>query len=229
MRISKYFSRSISLWILLLLSTLCVSAQQRKQMVMQDTDSIATFRGIAVSTDLVGPIQLLVSSYGQIEGAIRLNFKDRYYPIVELGYGKADATDDVTRLKYKTNAPYGKIGIDFNLLKNKHDIYRLLAGFRYAYTSYKFDIDSEAPLSDPVWGGNANYSAHDIKANCGWGEAVMTVDAKIFGPIRMGWSVRYKHRLNHDDGNVGNTWYVPGYGKQSNSRIGGSFNITLEM
>ena len=87
MRISKYFSRSISLWILLLLSTLCVSAQQRKQMVMQDTDSIATFRGIAVSTDLVGPIQLLVSSYGQIEGAIRLNFKDRYYPIVELGYG----------------------------------------------------------------------------------------------------------------------------------------------
>ena len=57
----------------------------------------------------------------------------------------------------------------------------------------------------------------------------MTVDAKIFGPIRMGWSVRYKHRLNHDDGNVGSTWYVPGYGKQSNARIGGTFNITIEM
>ena len=229
MRISKCISRSISLAVIMLLSTLTVSAQQRKQVVVQDSDSIAFFRGVAVSVDLVGPVQLLVSDYGQIEGAVRLNFKDRYYPIIELGYGKADATDDVTRLNYKTNAPYCKVGLDFNLLKNKHDIYRLLAGFRYAYTSYKFDINSEVPINDPVWGDGATYSAHDVKANCGWAEAVLTVDAKIFGPVRMGWSVRYKHRLNHDDGNVGNTWYVPGYGKQGNTRLGGTFNVTIEI
>ncbi|MGI6221988.1 MAG: DUF6048 family protein [Prevotella sp.] len=227
MRISKYILRKISLALLLLLP-LSLSAQQRKQIVVQDSDSIATFRGVAVSVDLVGPIQLLVSSYGQLEAALRVNLKDRYFPIVEIGYGKADADDDVTRLQYKTSAPYGRIGMDFNLLRNKHDDYRLYAGFRYAYTSYKFDVDSPN-LIDPVWGGDAPYSVHDIKANCGWAEAVFSIDAKIFGPIRMGWSVRYKHRLHHDDGTIGNTWYVPGYGKQGNSRLGGTFNITFEI
>lgn len=88
MRISKCISRSVSLALLMLMSTLSLSAQQRKQVVVQDSDSIVFFRGVAVSVDLVGPVQLLVSDYGQIEGAVRLNFKDRYYPIIELGYGK---------------------------------------------------------------------------------------------------------------------------------------------
>ena len=31
------------------------------------------------------------------------------------------------------------------------------------------------------------------------------------------------------NGDIGNTWYVPGYGKQGSSRIGGSFNIIFEL
>ena len=38
-----------------------------------------------------------------------------------IAIGKADHTDDGTNVRYKTSAPYGRIGIDFNLLKNKHD------------------------------------------------------------------------------------------------------------
>ncbi len=227
MRISKYISRSVSLALLALLP-LGMAAQGRKQIAVQQTDSIATLRGVAVGADLVGPIQLLVGSYGQVEGVVRVNLRDKYFPTVELGYGKADANDDATRLHYKTSAPYGRIGLDFNLMKNKHDDYRLLVGFRYGYTSYKFDVDRPA-LTDPVWGGEAPYSAHGVKASCGWAEAVFSIDAKIIGPMRMGWSVRYKLRLYHDDGTIGNTWYVPGYGKQGNSRLGGTFNITFEI
>lgn len=227
MRISKYISRSVSLALLALLP-LGMAAQGRKQIAVQQTDSITTLRGVAVGADLVGPIQLLVGSYGQVEGVARVNLRDKYFPTVELGCGKADTNDDATRLHYKTSAPYGRIGLDFNLMKNKHDDYRLLVGFRYGYTSYKFDVDRPA-LTDPVWGGEALYSAHGVKASCGWAEAVFSIDAKIIGPMRMGWSVRYKLRLHHDDGTIGNTWYVPGYGKQGNSRLGGTFNITFEI
>jgi hypothetical protein len=47
--------------------------------------------------------------------------------------------------------------------------------------------------------------------------------------VRMGWSVRYKRRLFHTHGDIGEAWYVPGYGKGGNSRLGGEFNITLEL
>lgn len=205
------------------------NAQQRAQKhIEEQPDSIAFFRGVAVSADLVGFLQTAFSDYGQYEAALRVNLKDKYFPIFELGYGKADAQDITTKLSYKTSAPYFKAGVDFNLIKNKHDDYRLYAGFRYALTYYKFDIASHG-VDDPVWGGEADYSLKDIDANYHWLEGVVGVDAKIFGPLRLGWSVRYRRRLLHDDGTAGNTWYVPGYGKQGGSRLGGTFNVIFEI
>lgn len=205
------------------------NAQQRAQKhIEEQPDSIAFFRGVAVSADLVGFLQTAFSDYGQYEAALRVNLKDKYFPIFELGYGKGDAQNITTKLSYKTSAPYFKAGVDFNLMKNKHDDYRLYAGFRYALTYYKFDIASHG-VDDPVWGGEADYSLKDIDANYHWLEGVVGVDAKIFGPLRLGWSVRYRRRLLHDDGTAGNTWYVPGYGKQGGSRLGGTFNVIFEI
>lgn len=191
-------------------------------------DSIPWWRGFQVKADLMGVVQRAVSSYGQYEAGLRLNLKDKYFPVVELGYGTADENNDVTQTHYKTSAPYGRIGLDFNVMKNKHDIYRLYAGLRYAYTSFKFDVD-HAPLIDPVWGGETPFMGHDIKAHYHWAEAVVGIDAKIAGPVRLGWTVRYRRRLAHDDGELGNAWYVPGFGKQGGSRIGGSFEIIIEL
>jgi len=55
------------------------------------------------------------------------------------------------------------------------------------------------------------------------------VDAKIWGPVRLGWSARYKRRLLHDEGPLGNAWYVPGFGKTGGSRLGGTFNVIFEL
>ena len=192
------------------------------------TDTTATFRSFEVTLDLLGAAQMWLSDYGQYEAALRIDLKDKYFPILEIGYGKADAKDVSTNLHYKTGAPYFRIGVDFNLLKNKHDIYRLYGGFRYAFTSYKFDVNSPG-TTDPVWGEIAPYSANGIKARYQWLEAVAGVDVKISGPLHLGWSVRCRRRLFHDDGTIGNTWYVPGFGKQSGSRLGGTFNLIFEF
>lgn len=191
-------------------------------------DTTAFFRGIAVMTDLVGPAQLAFGDYGQLEAAVRLNIRDKYFPIVELGLGKADAEDAATRLSYKTSAPYGRVGVDFNLMRNKHDDYRVYGGVRYAYTNYKFDLFC-SDVTDPIWGDSADFMVKDVKCYYHWLEFVFGIDAKMWGPIRMGWSARYKRRLFHDDGYVGRPWYVPGYGKQGNARLGGTFNIIIEF
>lgn len=197
-------------------------------MVEVENDTISLFRGLSVSFDLVGLAQMAFGDYGQYEGGLRINLKDKYFPVFELGLGKANAYDETTKLTYKTSAPYGRIGCDFNVMKNKHDIHRLYAGFRYAYTSYKFDVTSPG-VKDPIWETQCEYGAESVSAYYHWLEFVVGVDAKIWKCFRMGWSARYKRRLFHNDGDIGNSWYVPGFGKQGNIRLGGTFNITIEL
>lgn len=199
-----------------------------KTAIAEKDDSIALVRGIAVSADIIGLAQIAFSDYGQYEAALRINLKDKYYPVFELGYGTADASDPSTHLSYKTSAPYAKAGVDFNIARNKHDDYRIYAGVRYALTYYKFDVNSDG-LKDPVWGENAEFAAKGVKANYHWMEGVFGVDAKIAGPLRLGWSVRYRRRIAHSDGTMGGTWYVPGYGKQGSTRISGTFNVIFEI
>lgn len=231
-RISSLISRAIAINILI--ATAITTAAQVKQNVKtkdvaeQEKDSVAFFRGVAVSADLVGLAQIAFSDYGQYEAALRFNLKDRYFPVFELGYGTADTDNPTTQMRYKTSAPYGRIGMDFNIAKHKHDDYRIYIGARYALTYYKFDFSSYN-LKDPVWGDDAAYERKGVKANYHWAELLFGVDAKIAGPLRLGWSVRYRKRLFHNDGDAGNTWYVPGFGKQGGTRLGGTFNVTLEL
>jgi len=192
------------------------------------TDSIPLFNGIAVSADLIGPVQLMMSSYGQYQAALRVNLKNKWFPVAEVGYGKANADDVSTKLSYQTGAPYGRLGMDWNINKEKNDSYRIYAGFRYAYTSFKYDIDSHGVI-DPVWKKPADFSAHHQQASQHWLELVFALDAKLWGALRMGWSVRYKRRLFHQQQEIGEPWYVPGFGRNGNSRLGGEFNITIEL
>lgn len=236
--ISTFILRSIVCSLLLLTAATTLQAQQRQRRISKEEqermrlkaidDSIPLFRGVEVKLDLVGLVQKMASSYGQYEVGVRVNLKDRYFPVAEVGLGKADETDDVNQTRFKTSAPYFKVGCDFNILRNKHDIYRLYVGARYALTYYKFDVD-HAPLTDPVWGGETPFSADGVKANYHWLEVTAGVDAKIVGPLHLGWSFRYRRRLFHDDGTVGNTWYVPGFGKQGGSRMGGTFDVIFEL
>lgn len=191
-------------------------------------DSIPLFRGVAVGADLVGPVMRAVSDYGQYEGFARVNLKDRYFPTVEFGYGSADKTDDVTGLRYKTSAPFGRIGMDFNVMKNKHDAYRILIGFRYAITSFNYDI-GPLEMKDPVWGNDATFAAKNQKCTYGWLEFGAGVDAMIWKFIRLGWSVRYKSRIHQKVPEAGEPWYIPGYGKKGSSRLGVLFNLSFEL
>ncbi len=231
--ISTYILRSIvfSLSLLVVPHAFAQSsrrAEQERLRLKQIDDSIPLYRGIQIKADMVGLAQKMVSDYGQYEAGVRVNLKDKYFPTLEVGLGEADHHDIVTLTSYKTSAPYGKIGADFNIMKNKHDIYRLYLGFRYAYTSFKFDVD-HPDIVDPVWGGKTPFHGHDIKANYHWMELLLGIDAKIWGPLHLGWSARYKRRLHYDNGELGNVWYVPGYGKQGSTRLGGTFDIIIEL
>lgn len=214
------------LLIAFLLSMLTGSAQGFLKL---QRDTLPAFRGISVSADLVGAAQMILSDYGQYEAALRVNLYDQYFPILELGLGKADhADDEVTGLSYSTKAPYFRLGVDVNLLKKKHTGNRVYAGLRYGFTNYKVDI-SHKPFADPVWGWETNFNVSGEKCYQHWAELVLGLDAKVLGPIHMGWSARYRRRLFHDDGITGKTWYVPGFGTQDGTSLAVTYNIIIDI
>ncbi len=113
LHISTFILRiSVSLLLLFTVST----AQAQMKMFRMEKDSIPFFRGFSVSFDLVGPAMRLLSDHGEYEGALRINLHDQWFPIFELGLGKANhENDEVTGITYKTTAPYFRIGMDWNL------------------------------------------------------------------------------------------------------------------
>ncbi len=223
-------STSISrLSISLVLLTVCAVSAHAQKLFRLEKDSIPMMQGFQVSFDLFGFGMLQMSEYGQYEGALRVNLHDQWFPIVEIGYGKADHHDDLTtQITYRTQAPYFRAGLDFNLLKKKHQSNRLFGGFRYAFTSYKVDMYRN-DLPDPVWQWETGFGVYDEQCSQHWLEAVLGIDAQVWGPFHLGWSVRYKRRLFHNDGDIGKTWYVPGYGIWGDTRLGGTFNVIVDI
>ena len=59
------------------------------------------------------------------EVAVDVNLKNRFFPIAELGYGSTDTWSD-KGIHYKSNAPYFRIGMDYNTLYKKQHGHMLL-------------------------------------------------------------------------------------------------------
>ena len=230
--IYSYISRLAAISLLSLLPLMASAqgskSQQLRRAALTEADTIPLFRGVAVSADLVGMAQMLLGDYGQYEAAARINLRDRYFPVIEVGIGRADASDVSSHLAYKSSAPYARIGVDFNVMKNKHDVNRVYVGGRYAFSSFRYDLTSTG-ISDPVWGDASDINTTGNKASCHWLEFVAGIDARLWGPLRLGWSFRYKRRLANSDPAIGKPWYVPGYGREGGARLGATFNATLEL
>ncbi len=186
------------------------------------------FAGCSLSGDLAGLVMMSLSSYGQAEAALRINMKNRYFPIFEAGWGVCDHDEYTTGLHYKTNAPFFRIGCDYNLSKNLRSGNRVFVGLRYGFTSFKYDLDGPA-IVDPVWGTETPFSFHSVRSGMGWGEAVFGLEAKLWKFFHLGWTFRYRLRFHEKTASPGSAWYVPGYGKNDSHALGGTFNITFDI
>ncbi len=175
--ISAFISRlAISLVLLMAAPT----AHAQLKVFRMEKDSIPLFRGFQVSFDLVGAARLMFGDRGEIGGGLRINLHDQWFPVVEFGIGKANHdNDEATYITYKTTAPYFRVGIDINLLKNKHQSNRLYGGIRYGFTSYKVDI-TRMDLEDPIWGTKSDIVVEGMKCSMHWFEVVFGIDAKIW-------------------------------------------------
>lgn len=226
MKTSKYI---FTVSLLLALSLLPAAAQTNHP--QGEEENPFAFKGVGVSVDTYGFINTLFDDYVSSEVALYANIGNRFFPIVEVGYGSIDTTDDLTLIGYKSSAPYYRAGLNYNFLykkKGRLSNYKLFALARYGATSVEYDVKSP-PLTDPVWGGSADFEQNNVKASCSWFEVGVGVQVKVWRNFNMGWSLRYKTLLKDGDGTSSKVWYIPGYGENKSSCFGGTLNLIIDI
>lgn len=184
--------------------------------------------GVSVSVDAAGAVMAVCCPYGQYEAAARLNLRGRYFPIAEVGMGVSNHTNETTELHYKVNSPYFRLGMDYNVAKDVRSGNRIFVGLRYGFSTFKYDLDGP-DITDAVYGTSTPFRYSGLKSTAGWGEVVAGLEAKVWGMLHLGWSVRYRMRIHNKKTEVGEAWYIPGFGKSDSHALGGTFNVIFDI
>jgi hypothetical protein len=200
------------------------------------------YNGLTVSADIYGlGASVLGGDFLSGEIAVEANLKNRYLPIIEVGYGTTDTYSD-RGTHYKSSAPYFRIGMNYNTMYKKGNPNFLYVGFRYGFTNFSYDVVSipaEDPIfggsmenpsmTDDIWGGSVPFAHKGLKAGMGWLELLAGVRAHIYKNFYMGWTVRYKRSMNTSLNEYGVPWYVPGYGEYDSSCFGLSYSLIYKL
>ena len=193
-----------------------------------ETEDTRFYRGTSLGLEIAGMGSYFIGSdIFNTEIQAQSNLLNKYFPVIEIGMGKTDTTNDGTDIHYKTSAPYFRIGMDYNFLHAKPNLPgMLLGGLRLGFSSFKYDVEGPT-MTDPNFGGitEVPFSYIGQKCNAKWVEAMVGLKVKIFKGFCMGWSARYKKKLSFSKNENTQPWYVPGYGKNS----GSSFNLAYHL
>ncbi len=222
--IYKYIKHISSLF--LCLAVFSVQAQEKKDAKMPE---IKWWNGFTIQTDVVSLVSSAMNkgeTYS-MESGLQVDLKHKYYPIVEIGFAGANKLT-TNNAGFKTNGLFGRIGVDFNLIKQKKDIIPtnnlFLLGLRFGMSSFKYDI-TNVTITDDYWHGSETLSYNNQIATKTWYELVAGVQVEVLKNIFMGWTMRKRNIIGKDPIGEVFPWYIPGFGINTSSNWG--FNYTL--
>ena len=232
----KKKSISISIIALLVLSSLLacparLSAQSVRPLPTGETAQQPLFQGVMVGVDVYGFLnQALGSDIRTTEVSIEANLKNRFFPVVEFGYGSMDTTNEETEIHFKTSAPFFRLGLNYNVFYKKPELPGYMTvGLRYGFSSFEYDV--QAPnLTDPNWNHTqvpVDYTG--VKSNVGWLEAVLGLRTNVYKDFYLGLNVRYRSRLNMTKNENSEPYYIPGYGRGKSTSIGITYSIIYKL
>lgn len=191
----------------------------------------STYRGTYVGVDVFGAMNhILGSDFNSSEVSIEADFGNKFFPVMELGYGQTDATNDETDIHFKTASPYFRIGLGYNVFHKKtHLPGQFIIGARYGFSSFSYDVEAPA-LTDPVWGDTTiPFSYQGVKSSAGWLEVVAKLKTQVYKNFYLGLAVRYRKLSNVKKSENSEPWYIPGYGKNQSTNIGITYSLIYKL
>ena len=194
-----------------------------------EKDSIPTFTGLYISADLAGPVMYAFNGDKlQTEIAVEAGIKDKFFPVLEFGIGKANINSE-EGFTFKTKAsPYARIGLNYAITRKNNNYFFL--GLRYGYGHVNYDIYNITQESD-YWGESQVVNILGQKASASYAQAVAGIRVNIFKDLYLGWDFRYNLLLSTTKLKESRVWFIPGYGINNNNSSSTlmQFNITYKL
>lgn len=208
-------------------ATFSVSAQKQKQDSIKASEKL--FRNFRVEADMV-PLAMLALGNNEtysFEGAVQTNLLGKYFPVIEGGFAGAEKTTD-NNIYFKTSGPFGRIGLDFNVMKpkpgKKPTNNYFLAGVRIGFSAYEYQLHN-VTVSQDYWGESLTRNFNNIAATNAWFEIVAGIRVEIIPKLYMGWTIRNKNLFGEPTPGEFHSYYIPGYGKNKSSNWGVNYAI----
>lgn len=221
---------------LLSLSSLLPSrawAQETQNVPLTKEEWKATplYQGAYVGVDAFGlGSKIFGADYSATELSAEVNLKNRYFPVIEIGYGSIETTHEETDIFYKTSAPYFRIGMNYNVFYKKPYLPgHFIVGFRYGFSSFSYDVEAPS-MTDPVWGKpTIPFKYEGVKSNAGWLELVIGIRTNVYKNFYMGLSARYRSRMSVKKAENSEPYYIPGFGQNKGTNYGITYNLIYKL
>lgn len=203
-------------------------ANSTAQKTTEKNDTTNQWQGINTEIDIAPILSKLWSQShtNTYQAMIQANISNKYFPVIELGW--ANTHKVINGTTFQTQSYFGRVGIDFNLLKSKNSKEKinnyLLAGVRLAANPFEYNI-SNLKITNPYWGGEQVIHKNGIKAIKLWLELNIGVRVAIYQNIYMGWNIRNKRLIGKTTEGELTPWYIPGYGINNSSNWGMNYII----
>ena len=206
-----------------------LAAQEKKTTI--EEEKVPFYQGTTIGVDIFGlGSKIFGGDITSTEISVEVNLKNRYVPVAEIGYGTTDTTDDGTNIHYKASAPYFRIGMNYNFFFKKPYLPGFLyGGIRYGFTSFSYDVDAPT-MKDPTWGfPEIPFSYDGIKTTVTWAELLAGIKVNVYKNFYMGWSLRYRIRMNIKKAEHTEPWYIPGFGKNNSTNLGVTYSLIYKL
>ena len=187
------------------------------------------FHSVSVSVDVWDPLMRAFGQhYGLVEFSADLNLHNRYVPVVEVGLGQTDYTPEDNNYTFRVPVtPYFRIGCNYNFLYNSNPDYLVMAGVRFGFTRFNYEVGN-VTLNSDYRGESTEFDLPRQTCSFSYMQLVFGLRIKVFGPVSMGWYLRYKAKLHESKDNYGKPWYIPGFGSRKGA-ITGSFYVAYTI
>lgn len=217
MSILKYF-----FWIPIVFLSIEAGAQTNGQQVQNtevDSSAADTLAGftpepfVRVGFDLSAVArQFIETEVQQFEFSIDSEIIYNWFAVVEGGVLDVEADRD--DFKYTANGYFGRLGIDYNLLRrpnpSQNDL--VLLGIRYGFSQ----LSHEAPsfiVPNPYWGTNTEGSTAQSNFTLHWIEFSGGVKTEVFRNVFLGWYLKSRIKLSQTKDPELFPYYIGGFGQ----------------
>ena len=205
--------------------SLAARQEERKDSLRRVYKHYPRLTDLAIGANFVEPVFMAFGqSYASTDVNFTLNMWNRFQPTVELGLGWAKTSPDDMNFTYKGKpSPYFKVGANYNFLFKNAPDHQAFLGARLGYSSFGYDVNG-AHYIDGTWKEDESSNYTGERSHALWGEVGLGLKVKLYGPLSMGWMIRYHGIFNYAKNDNTNPWFIPGYGPRTSS-LGFSMSI----